>query len=158
MKKHLVPCIALFCIALQTNAQETTQTASANDYLDANKKTDATLVFNTNDEGVKTPGRWGLDTAWPDEWNMRRGTTFIGKDNLGVCRVSFQPSDLIGDDGQLSAEQKADLDNRLRLVGFSGVKDLALNCDHEVLCDGDDDTEEWKQKAAQHRKNYKGRN
>ena len=157
MKKHLVPCIALFCIALQTNAQETTQTASANDYLDANKKTDATLVFNTNDEGVKTPVLWGLDTAWPDEWNMRRGTTFIGKDNLGVCRVSFQPSDLIGDDGQLSAEQKADLDNRLRLVGFSGVKDLALNCDHEVLCDGDDDTEEWKQKAAQHRKNYKGK-
>lgn len=157
MKKHLVPCIALFCIALQANAQETTQTASANDYLDANKKTDATLVFNTNDEGVKTPVLWGLDTAWPDEWNMRRGTTFIGKENLGVCRVSFQPSDLIGDDGQLSAEQKADLDNRLRLVGFSGVKDLALNCDHEVLCDGDDDTEEWKQKAAQHRKNYKGK-
>ena len=164
MKKHLAPYIALFCIALQTNAQETTQTASANDYLKANKRTDATLVFNTNDEGVKTPVLWGLDTAWPDEWNIRRGTSFIGKDQLGVCRVSFQPSDLIGEDGQLSEEQKADLDERLRLVGFTGVKDLALNCDHEVLCDNEEQNfeskeawEEWKAKAAQHRKNYKGK-
>ena len=155
MKKHLLPYITLLCVALQANAQETV--ASANDYLNANKQTDATLVFTTNDEGVKTPVLWGLDTAWPDEWNIRRGTTYIGKSNLGVCRVSFQPSDLIGEDGQLSDEQKAALDNRLRLVGFTGVKDLALNCDHEVLCDGDDDTEEWKQKAAQHRKNYKGK-
>lgn len=164
MKKHLIPYIALCCIAWQANAQEVAQSSSANDHLKANKRTDATLVFNTNDEGVKTPVLWGLDTAWPDEWNILRGTSFIGKNQLGVCRVSFQPSDLIGEDGQLSEEQKADLDERLRLVGFTGVKDLALNCDHEVLCDNEEQNfesteawEAWKQKAAQHRKNYKGK-
>ena len=154
----------MLCTALLTHAQDESQAVSANDYLKANKRTDATLVFNTNDEGVKTPVLWGLDTAWPDEWNIVRGTSFIGKNQLGVCRVSFQPSDLIGDDGQLSEEQKADLDERLRLVGFTGVKDLALNCDHEVLCDNEEQNfesteawEEWKKKAAQHRKNYKGK-
>ena len=154
----------MLCTALLTHAQDNPQTASANDYLKANKRTDATLVFNTNDEGVKTPVLWGLDTAWPDEWNIRRGTTFIGKEQLGTGRVSFQPSDLIGEDGQLSDEQKKDLDERLRLMGYTGVKDIALNSDHEVLCDNEEQNfeskeawEEWKKKAAQHRKNYKGK-
>ena len=159
MKKRLTPYIvALCCIALQTSAQDVTQTASASDYLKANKRTDATLVFNTNSEGVKTPVLWGLDTAWPDEWNIIRGTTFIGKEQLGTGRVSFQPSDLIGEDGQLSEDQKKDLDKRLKLIGHTGVKNIALNCDHEVLCAyGDNVTEEWAAKAEQHRKNYVGK-
>ena len=145
-------------------SQEESIIASANDYLDANKFTDATLLFNTNDEGVDTPVLWGLDTAWPDEWNILRGVSFIGKEQLGVVRVSFQPSDLIGEDGQLSDEQKKDLDERLRLMSFTGVKDIALNSDHEVLCDNEEknfeskeDWEAWKAKAAQHRKNYVGK-
>ena len=158
MKNRLIPCLALLCTTWQMHAQETTQVATANDYLSTNKRTDATILFNTNNEGVKTPVLWGLDTAWPDEWNMLRGTIFIGKDQLGTGRVSFQPSDLIGDDLQLSEDQKKDLDKRLKLISYSGVKDIALNCDHEVLCAyGDDVTEEWKAKAAQHRENYVGK-
>lgn len=145
-------------------SQEEKHTASANDHLNANKFTDVTILFNTNDEGVDTPVLWGLDTAWPDEWNILRGVSFIGKEQLGVGRVSFQPSDLIGEDGQLSEEQKKDLDERLRLMSFTGVKDIALNSDHEVLCDNEEKNfeskeawEEWKEKAAQHRKNYVGK-
>ncbi len=154
----LSACIAAFCAVASMHAQGDQHTASANDYLNANKKTDATLLFNTNDTGVKTPVLWGLDTAWPDEWNIMRGINFIGKEQLSVGRVSFQPSDLIGDDGQLSEDQKKDLDERLRLMAMTGVTDIALNCDHEVLCAyGDDVTEEWKAEAAQHRKNYVGK-
>ena len=164
MRKRLMLHAAMLCTALLTHAQDESQAASANDYLKANKRTDATLVFNTNNEGVKTLVLWGLDTAWPDEWNILRGTTFIGKEQLGTGRVSFQPSNLIGEDGQLSDEQKKDLDKRLKLMGHTGVKDIALNCDHEVLCDNEEQNfesteawEEWKKKAAQHRKNYKGK-
>ena len=158
MKNLLACCIAAFAAVATTHAQESTYAISANDYLNANKKTDATLLFNTTDEGVKTPVLWGLDTAWPDEWNIIRGVSFIGKEQLGVGRVSFQPSDLIGEDGQLSEDQKKDLDERLRLMGMTGVTNIALNCDHEVLCAyGDDVTDEWKEKAAQHRKNYVGK-
>ena len=158
MKKRLIPCITLCCFTLLTHAQEATQqAASASSYLKANKRTDATLVFNTNDKGVKTPVLWGLDTAWPDEWNIIRGTNFIGKEQLGTGRVSFQPSDLIID-GELSDDQKRDLNRRLELMKRTGVKDIALNCDHEVLCAyGEDDTEEWIAEAAEHRKNYVGK-
>ena len=154
MKIHLFSAVALFCATSISYGQE----VSANDYLKANKKTDATILFNTQSEGVKTPVVWGLDTAWPSRDNMLRGTSFIGKAQLGVCRVSFQPSDLIGDDGELSKEQKADLDERLSLMQLSGVKDIALNCDHEVLCAyGENVTEAWKKEAAQHRANYVGK-
>ena len=147
----------MFFATLLAHAQDATQTASANDYLTANKRTDVTILFNTNDEGVKTPVLWGLDTAWPDEWNIVRGTTFIGREQLGTGRVSFQPSDLIVD-GELSADQKKDLERRLQLMAKTGVKDIALNSDHEVLCAyGEDDTEEWKAEAAEHRKNYVGK-
>ena len=156
MKKFQLSAIGLACCAFTAFAQEVT-VSTANDYLTANKKTDVTILFNTQSEGVKTPVIWGLDTAWPSEDNVRRGTNHIGKEHLGVGRVSFQPSDLIGEDGQLSNEQKRRLDERLRYIAISGVKDIALNSDHEVLCDGDDDTEEWKKKAAQHRKNYVGK-
>ena len=164
LMKRFLNYLILLCAACGAYAQDTPSTASANDYLKANKRTDATILFNTNDKGVKTPVVWGLDTAWPDEGNIRRGVNFIGAEHLGVGRVSFQPSDLIGDDGQLSAEQKNDLDERLRLMSITGVKDIALNSDHEVLCDSEEKNfenaeawEEWKKKAAQHRKNYVGK-
>ena len=156
-KRQILYTTAMFLTTLFAHAQDATQIASANDYLTAKKRTDVTILFNTNDEGVKTPVLWGLDTAWPDEWNIVRGTTFIGKDQLGTGRVSFQPSDLIVN-GELSADQKRDLDKRLQLMAKTGVKDIALNSDHEVLCAyGEDDTEEWKAEAAEHRKNYVGK-
>ena len=157
MKKHLLLCTAMFCTTLSTHAQDATQVASANDYLTANKRTDVTILFNTNDKGVKTPVLWGLDTAWPDEWNIVRGTTFIGKEQLGTGRVSFQPSDLIVN-GELSADQKKDLDRRLQLMAKTGVKDIALNSDHEVLCAyGENVTQAQKDEADEHRKNYVGK-
>ena len=150
MKKHLICGISMMSMAFAAYAQEgSTPIASANDYLVANKKTDVTVYFSTDSAGVKTPVIWGLDTAWPSEDNVRRGTSFIGKEQLGVGRVSFQPSDLIDENGELSSAQKKDLSNRLRLIGLSGVKDIALNSDHEVLCSYDN--------AEQHRKNYVGK-
>ncbi len=157
MKKHSILSFAMFLIASLIHTQGTAQVSSANDYLTANKRTVVTMLFNTNDEGVDTPVLWGLDTAWPDEWNIVRGTNFIGKEQLGTGRVSFQPSDLIVD-GELSEDQKKDLDRRLELMGRTGVKDIALNCDHEVLCAyGENVTAEWEAEAAEHRKNYVGK-
>ena len=163
-KRFVLACISAVCATTAVYAQDKGHTVSANDYLNANKSTDATVLFNTSSEGVKTPVLWGLDTAWPDEANILRGINFIGKSQLGVGRVSFQASDLIGDDGQLSESQKEALERRLKLISLTGVKDIALNSDHEVLCDGEEKNyatteawEEWKAKAAQHRKNYVGK-
>ena len=85
MIKKFLYSMSLLCATLTAHAQNSS-VASANDYLKANKRTDATVLFSTNSEGVKTPVVWGLDTAWPSEDNMRRGVAFIGKEQLGVAR------------------------------------------------------------------------
>lgn len=85
----------------------------------------------------EAPLLWGMDVAWDSQDNVRRGTNYITKADLSVGRVSFQPSDLVGEDDQLSAAQKNALQRRLDHIAISGVKDLILNCDHEVLCNKD---------------------
>lgn len=79
------------------------------------------------------PARWGMDTAWDSADNVTRGTNYIGKDVMKTGRVSFQPSDLVGDDLTLSSAQKSALQSRLNHIAISGVKDIILNCDHEKL-------------------------
>lgn len=130
MKKLLVCNLALIASVAAT-AQE--QLATSSQRLVPVTSSKATAVpFCIDDAGEQFPVIWGLDTAWPDEWNMRRGTAFIGAENLGTARASFQPNDLIVD-GQLSMSQKTALNKRLNLIQKSGVTSIALNCDHEVL-------------------------
>ncbi len=81
----------------------------------------------------EAPLNWGMDTAWDSEDNVRRGTNFIGKNVLNIGRVSFQPSDLVDADGNLSAKQQAALQSRLNHIAISGVRSVILNCDHEAL-------------------------
>ncbi|MBQ0072959.1 MAG: RICIN domain-containing protein [Prevotella sp.] len=113
-------------------------------YLQAAPPTATPLFFN-GDTDINTcsipamPIEWGMDTAWLWDVIVVRGVNWIGKDILsnGVGRVSFQPSDLVDEAGNLSAEQKKWLQNRLNVMAMSGAKNINLNCDHEVLMNKD---------------------
>lgn len=87
------------------------------------------VVFSTSATGVKLPVRWGLDTAWQSDENMRRGIAFIGKDNIGVVRVSFQPTAALIGDTALTSSQLRAVNNRVRLAKMAGKPELAINCD-----------------------------
>ncbi len=105
---------------------------SASDTFIPVRKTDRTLHFSTSAPGKKLPILWGLDTAWPDEYNMRRGVRFIGAENIGVARVSFQPWDYLADEAVLTPRLENNLIERLRLVSYIGGPDavkLVLNND-----------------------------
>ena len=79
------------------------------------------------------PIEWGMDVAWNSESNVRVGTNFITPAVLCVGRVSFQPSDLVDENGNLSTAQKAALQSRLNNIALSGARYVILNCDHEAL-------------------------
>jgi len=79
------------------------------------------------------PIKWGMDVAWDNEDNVRRGTNYIGKDVMATGRISFQPSDLVNEKGELSATQQTALQTRLDHISISGVRNVILNCDHEKL-------------------------
>lgn len=78
------------------------------------------------------PINWGMDVAWNSADNVTRGHNYIG-DVLNIGRVSFQPSDLVDQNGELSDQQQKTLQSRLNNIAISGVKNIILNCDHEVL-------------------------
>ena len=130
--------IALGLAAFSQYAQNTqAQTAyfrpsHASMYLQPNVGS-TTVPFDWNDVGRDFVVRWGMDTAWDDEGNVRRGTNHIGKNLISTGRISFQPSDLVGEDGELSAAQKTALNSRIAHIKLSGATSVEINCDHEAL-------------------------
>lgn len=91
---------------------------------------DRSLFFDIYSQGQPMPIEWGLDTAWPDEANMRRGVRFLGSDIINVARVSFQPWAQITEKGVLPDVLRNNLAERMRLVSMIGHKvNIALNLD-----------------------------
>ncbi|NLK47327.1 MAG: hypothetical protein GX296_00790 [Bacteroidales bacterium] len=104
---------------------------STSDFFVAQPAADRMVAFDVEDEGVSTPITWGLDLAWLDENNIRRGVAFMGIDNVEVIRASFQPiRPLVNDD--ISEGQIDTLNWRLNIIEARtnpGTK-ITLNCDH----------------------------
>ncbi len=124
----------------------TAQTYSSSSNLTAQSVTDCIVPFRLSETGLVREVEWGADEAWIHEQNLRRCVLFMGEDNVKVVRVSFQPTlQLVDDD--LQQEQKDDLTERLRLLGFcsSDVK-LMMNCDHPSVDTWyQQDAERWAQ-------------
>jgi len=120
------------------------QAQTGADYLNAYKITTCTIPFDINAEGKPFYVNWGMDAAWDWDVNVNRGIAHIGKGNFATGRVSFQPNDLVTDNGDgtytLSARQQTKLKWRCDLMKLTGTKDVNINCDHEALFkDGDKD-------------------
>ena len=49
------------------------QTNAASDQITAQPAADRIVPFRLSEQGVVRPVEWGLDTAWEDEGNIRRG-------------------------------------------------------------------------------------
>ena len=107
------------------------------DFLKAQRRADVEIVFNLSAEGKEYKVNWGMDTAWDWDFNVNRGVAHIGKGNFATGRVSFQPNDLVIDNGDgtltLSARQQTKLKSRCDLIKLTGTKEVNLNCDHEAL-------------------------
>lgn len=106
------------------------QSASSSDFLFPQSPADRDVEYNISAAGVQKPIIWGLDLAWDDEGNLRRGIEFMGNKNVNIIRSSFTPTaPLI--DGELPAYELGRLNNRIRMINLLGrPMDLVLNCDH----------------------------
>ena len=93
-----------------------------------------TVPFKIDDPGTKLPDiTWGFDLAWLSEDNVRRGTLFTGADMIEIMRLSYQTTAAVGDDLELSADQKTTLNKRINIskkyVPNAGIN---LNSDQEA--------------------------
>ena len=124
-----------FVFALVTILPLRAQTGS--DFLQAYKVTDCTIPFDVTAEGTEYRVNWGMDAAWDWDMNVMRGVNWIGKGNFATGRVSFQPIDLVTDNGDgtytLTARQQKKLKWRCNLMKLTGTTEVNINCDHEAL-------------------------
>lgn len=133
---HLTTIMAL--VSLSVNAQ------TGADYMKAMKVAGNDIRFDINDAGREYKVNWGMDAAWDWDYNVYRGIAHIGVGNFATGRVSFQPIDLVADNGDgtlsLTERQKKKLKYRCDLIKMTGTTAVNLNCDHEALfCEVDAD-------------------
>lgn len=122
-------------IAMCVCGLSSAQTSS--DHLNPTKKADTTVPFDVKATGKKLPVKWGMDTAWDDEYNVNWGIAHYGA-NFETGRISFQPYALVGDDmgdGKfgLPDSMAYKLQQRINKIKRTGTTKVAINCDHEVL-------------------------
>ena len=156
MKKNLL--LTIFVLGALT---ATAQTGA--DYLKAAQKADVEIVFDLSAEGKEYKVNWGMDTAWDWDFNINRGIAHIGKGNFATGRVSFQPNDLVTDNGDgtytLSSRQQKRLKRRCDMIKLTGTTEVNLNCDHEALFTMQDENDGLYVKVPDYtgRDNYQGK-
>ena len=120
--------LAALGLASTATAQQTRLSSSI--YLVPQAQTDVVIPFRPTDEGIKLPVRWGMDVAWNNEQNMRKGINFIGKNNLSIARSSFQMNQQLVGDTALTTSQMQTLRDRTNTINLiSSDVDIVLNAD-----------------------------
>ncbi len=110
--------------------------AASAQVLPATPCSDRYLVFNTTDAGIRHEGiKWGLDTAWDNDANVRRSIAFMGQENVDVVRVSFQPTEALVNDEELTDTQRQAVNSRIAHARLAGSPELIINCDHPSVAD-----------------------
>lgn len=112
--------------------------ATSSRYLSASKKADVTVPFAITAEGRRFEPTWGLDLAWINEQNLRKGVNHMLKENVGIGRSSFRVLNPLKGDTALTSDQIAGLRERSNLFNtvVAPTLPLVLNCDNGYRPDG----------------------
>ncbi len=143
-------------LATMSASAQTDKVPTGADYLTAYKKADCTIAFDVNAEGEPFRVKWGMDTAWNWDFNVYKGIAHNATGNFETGRISFQPNDLVTDNGDgtytLSTRQKNALKSRIANIKLTGTKAVNINCDHEMLFKDEKGNEDFTGRS-----NYQGK-
>ena len=146
--KRLLLAIIAFVACLHMTAQD--ERSSSSMFLQPNTMANTTVPFYLQDPGVKLPIRWGLDAAWINEQNIRKGINHIGKENLSLVRACFRTKNPLTNDSVLTSDHTTYLQRRMNLARLVGdTVQMILNEDQEAGIDtwygtrGKSDTKHW---------------
>lgn len=127
MRRH---SLLLFCAFNLAVLCSYAQPERASDNVRAWKVANCTVPFDISYEGEPFRIKWGMDTAWDSEANIRRGIAFIGKEQIELARASFNPNYDLTSTGELSNSHKNKLASRLNHIALIGKHvELLLNDD-----------------------------
>ena len=86
--------------AMTATAQER---SSSSLFLQPQQRAAVTVAFDIADEGTRFTPTWGLDQAWINEQNLRKGINHMGKDNIGIGRTAFRFTKALTNDSVIAA-------------------------------------------------------
>ena len=129
MKRFFTLSTLSLLVFVTAMAQELTRIPNSSMWMLAPVVGATQVPYDYDGDGIEYRVRWGMDTAWNDRNNIVRGTYHIGRENLSYGRVSFQPTDSVGDDLKLSNAQQRNLNSRINNMKRTGVTSILLNSD-----------------------------
>ncbi len=150
MKSHnrFFLALAFAMVSFVATAQD--ERPSSSMYLKPQASSNVTVPFYLQDPGKQLPVRWGMDVAWMNEQNMRKGINHIGKSDITIVRGSFRTRDPLTNDSVLTSNQVSTLQERIRLARLvSDTVEIILNEDQEAGIDswygskGNTNTKRW---------------
>lgn len=117
-----------------STAQE--QRPSSSMYLQPIVRTDVSMLFDIHAEGQRFTPTWGLDQAWINEQNLRKGINHMGKENIGIGRSAFRTTAPLLNDSALQSDQIQALRRRNTMFNIlSPTLPLVLTADQEAGSD-----------------------
>ena len=79
--------------------------SSSSMYLNPQAKPDVTLFYRLDGSGIRFQPTWGLDLAWINEQNLRKGVRHMGLENVGIGRSGFRTTNALTNDTDLGNDQ-----------------------------------------------------
>ena len=130
MRTAILSCF--FVVASLAQAQDERQSASM--YLSPQAKADVSLYFSVDAQGKRYEPTWGLDLAWIDEQNLRKGVRHMGAENVGIGRSAFRATEALTNDTGLGNDQISKLRQRSNLFNTvcGATLPLVLTADQEA--------------------------
>lgn len=125
MKTRLLLTSLLLSATATIYAQDSIRTSSSI-YLLPEEKSDVSLFFSISGEGVRYAPTWGLDLAWINEQNLRKGVRHMGKENVGIGRTAFRSTEALVNDTNLGSDQIDKLRERSDLFNTVCGEELPL--------------------------------
>jgi hypothetical protein len=127
--------IMILCLFGFQFVQIKAQIISSSYNLTAQPIPDRSVYFCVTDTGISKPINFGLDLAWLDEGNIRRGITFMGTDRVKIVRSSFTPTSAL-ENGDLPSAELATLNKRIKIIKTwldTSKIEVVLNCDNPTV-------------------------
>ena len=127
----------LFAACLMASASSMAQERSSSSInLKAFDKSDVTMMVDLNAEGKRFSPVWGLDLAWINEQNLRKGLRHMGASNVGIGRTAFRFKDALVNGTELTQATINTMSQRSRLFDIvSPTLPLLFTADQEAGTD-----------------------
>ena len=127
---------AISLSTLSVSAQSGDRIPSSSIYLSTVTPGGRIVSFATDGEGQRFHPTWGLDQAWINEQNFRKGLNHMGRENVGIGRSCFRTTKALTNDTGLAADPINYLQRRNNIFSIhSDTLPLVLTCDQEAGVD-----------------------